>query len=126
MKTIIGIIILFSCYNLNAQTVTKMEQKATVENFKFKNYLDKPLYYLLTNDTIRKYEKCVFENKKPGVLSGIIIKMENAIEIIVYFKELKFTKGFEEDLNWDFQTVIQEKISTIEIYIGGNKIKIIE
>ncbi len=103
-----------------------MKHKTHIEDFNFKNYIDKPLYYLLTNDSIRKYEKWVFENKKPGVLLGLIIKLKDNIEIVITFNELEFTNRFKENLDWDFQTVIQEKITTVEIYLNGYKTKIIE
>lgn len=126
MKTLVKLLILFYCCNLNAQTVKKMKHKTHIEDFNFKNYIDKPLYYLLTNDSIRKYEKWVFENKKPGVLLGLIIKLKDNIEIVITFNELEFTNRFKENLDWDFQTVIQEKITTVEIYLNGYKTKIIE
>ena len=66
-----------------------------------------------------QYEDLYPLDEPPGKLIGFAFRFADNYVIDVYTYELRHTKRFSKDLQWNFESFLQEKISGITVHRFG-------
>lgn len=121
---ILGFIVLFISVSLG-QTETKHPIPIPIAKYKkinFNMYKNKTIKeFINSQPLLENYTEYLFNTSKPGCLSGLLLIYKNDVSLRIYIEKFKYVTQFNEFQEWDFNKVILERISKIELY-QGNKL----
>jgi len=107
-------------YSQKKNTISNKENNSMDH---YNSYIGKPLYEFLLDDRVRKYETFTCFDNRPGVLSGVIVELEDKSQYEVYFDKLLYDPPVNVERNWKFSNVIKETIHKIR-FIPSSSVNI--
>jgi hypothetical protein len=84
----------------------------------YQQYVEKDVNEFLCDDNVKEYVSYVFFDDKPGVLTGLLLKMPDGSYIEIIVDEFRYITKFSSKRKWKFSKFKKEQISTIKFIVG--------
>src|SRR2546430_1863210 len=91
-----------------------------VKNFNYARYLDSSIHSLITDNAISSYIQYSYITNQTSVLSGVKFKYGEDVFVEVYVGALSHQKAYNPNGNWNFDLLLNEKITKVRVIVNGN------
>lgn len=122
MKRILFFCVMVGFASLSCITLNQFSQTKGVEKIDFSKYCNKTIREVLSEPTLKNYSDVTWVDEPPGVLSSVILELEEGLLLEIFSKNINNQNSFSPYKEWSFDKFIDEKYKGSIIWDGRKKI----